>query len=234
MKALFRSAIVQAILTGLMSVYLRLCQATLRWTVEGEDQAEIAWASKAPIVLCFWHSRITLAPLTWPAKRVPVKAMISLSPDGQFITDSVESLGIGAIRGSSTKKNDPAKAKGGAKAFRDALRWLRGNNACAITPDGPRGPKEFFAEGACLLAKTGPAQTLMWGMAASPSIRLKGWDHAMIPVPFGRAASVFMRLDPPSDDLDAEAMAELRAAYEQHLKDVTRRAETLLGLKDAA
>ena len=63
--------------------------------------------------------------------------MVSLSPDGEFIAQAVDRLGFPAIRGSSSKKSAPDKAKGGAEAFRQGLRWLRAGGALALAVVAP-------------------------------------------------------------------------------------------------
>ena len=71
------------------------------------------------------------------------------------------------------------------------LRWLKGGGGIAITPDGPRGPAEQLAEGAVMLAKVSKAPVLLVGLACRPVRRLKTWDQADLPLPFGRGAIVW-------------------------------------------
>jgi lysophospholipid acyltransferase (LPLAT)-like uncharacterized protein len=229
MKRLFRSPQVQAALAWLFAAYLRLTLKTIRWRQENLSAAEAAWGSGGGVLVCFWHSRIALSPACWPLGRAQEpRALISLSPDGQFIAGAVERLGFPAIRGSSAKKTDPAKAKGGATAFRDVLRWVARGGGVAITPDGPRGPAEAMAEGAPMLAKASGAPVLLVGLAASPCLRLKSWDRAMIPLPFGRGAIVWAGLPPVARTADEAALAALNAAWTAELCALTRRAEALV------
>ena len=102
MKALFRNPIVQGLLAAIFAGYLNLCLRTLRWTVSGAERAEGVWDQGGGVVVCFWHSRIALAPGSWPKGRAqPPRVMVSLSPDGQFIASAMEKLGFPAIRGSA-------------------------------------------------------------------------------------------------------------------------------------
>ncbi|MDO1558797.1 lysophospholipid acyltransferase family protein [Brevundimonas sp. 2R-24] len=224
-----RNPIMQGLLSGLLTAWLRLCLSTMRWTREGQDQAEAVWAAGGGVVVCFWHSRVSLAPGCWPLDRAqPPRVLISLSPDGEFIARAVGRLGFPAIRGSSAKKTALDKAKGGAAALRDALRWIRSGGGIAITPDGPRGPAETMAEGAVVLAQAAGAPILLVGLASEPAFRLKTWDTALVPRPFARGGMVWKRLDPPARGVDLEALAKDWAA---ELSALTRRAEALCGAR---
>jgi lysophospholipid acyltransferase (LPLAT)-like uncharacterized protein len=228
-KRLFRSPQVQAALAWLFAGYLKVALSTIRWRQENLSAAEAAWDRGGGVLVCFWHSRIALSPACWPLGRAQEpRALISLSPDGQFIAGAVERLGFPAIRGSSAKKTDPAKAKGGATAFRDVLRWVAKGGGVAITPDGPRGPAEAMAEGTPMLAKASGAPILLVGLAARPCLRLKSWDRAMIPLPFGRGAIVWAGLPPVVRTADEAALEALNAAWTAELSALTRRAEALV------
>lgn len=229
MKRLFRSHRVQAALALLFAGYLKLALATIRWRQENLDEAEAVWDAGGGVLVCFWHGRIALSPACWPLRRAQEpRALISLSPDGQFIAGAVARLGFPAIRGSSTKTSDPKKAKGGAAAFRDVLRWVAKGGGVAITPDGPRGPAERMAEGTPLLAKASGAPVLLVGLAARPCLHLNSWDRAALPLPFGRGAIVWDRLEPVGRDVEAAGLKALNEAWAARLSAATRRAEAMV------
>lgn len=220
-----RHPLVQSAAALLLAGYLRLALSTMRWRWIGRERAEAVWDGGGGVLVCFWHGRIALSPACWPLDRAQEpRALVSLSPDGEFIARAVERLGFPAIRGSSGKRSDPAKAKGGSAAFRDVVRWIRGGGGVAVTPDGPRGPAETMAEGVPLLARVSGAPTLLVGLACRPAIRLGSWDSAMLPIPFGRGAIAFEGpLPPPEGDLP-----EVGRAWAERLTAVTARAEAAL------
>ncbi len=225
MKTLFRSAAVQATLAWILAAYLKFCIVTTRWRSENRAVAEAVWDAKGPVIVCFWHARISISPACWPLDRAQEpRALISLSPDGEFIAKAVSRLGFPAIRGSSTKKSAPDKVKGGATAFRDVLKWLRAGNGIAITPDGPRGPAQTMAEGAVMLARVSRAPVLLVGLASRPARRLATWDRAVLPLPFGRGAIVWDGPIQVGPDDDVEA---LRVEWAQRLTAATEQAEAL-------
>ena len=217
---------VQAALSGLLAAWLWLCHATTRWRFENREAAEGVWSQDGGAIVCFWHSRITLAPVSWPLKGTQEpRVLVSLSPDGEFIARAVQMLGYPAIRGSSSKKSALDKAKGGSAAFRDVLRWIQGGGAIAMTPDGPRGPVEEMAEGAVMLARLSSAPVLLVGMASAPGLTLNTWDKARVPLPFGRGAIVYDGPFQVGRDADLDAV---RADWTARLSAVTRRAEAML------
>lgn len=226
MRGLLQSSAVVAVGAALLAAYLRFCYATMRWTVEGEADAAAVWNAGGPVVICFWHERIGVAPRSWPHGRAqPIRALVSLSRDGEFIARAMAAIGFPAIRGSSSKASAPDKAKGGAQAFREALRWLKAGNAVALTPDGPRGPRREMADGAPMLAKTAAAPVLFLGAACEPRIQLGGWDKGVLPVPFGRGAIVWRGPARADRDVDVET---LRRDWAARLSAATDRAGELL------
>lgn len=205
---------------------MRFCFATIRWTYEGREHAEQVWADGGGVICAFWHSRIGLSPHCWDLTQAqPAKALISLSPDGQFIAKAVALQGFPAVRGSSANKDKADAAKGGSRALRDGLKQLK-IGALAITPDGPRGPMRVMAEGMPLMARMSGAPVLFIGMSCNPAIRLNSWDRALLPLPFGRGAIVYdLRRFP-----EGGAAADVLAPWTELLTAVEARADAITGL----
>lgn len=227
MKAFFRSAAVQQTLATVFAAWLRFCYATTRWTSEGQAMAEAVWAREGGAILCFWHAQIPLAPRCWPQapNRQDMRALISLSADGEFIALTVQKIGFPAIRGSSKKASDPNKNKHGEQALREMAKWVRGGGGIAITPDGPRGPAEVMQGGALTVARITGAPAIFCGLATRPCLRAGSWDRTVIPLPFARGVIVW---DGPAfvekgDDIDA-----MTTQWSTRLTAVQRRAEALV------
>lgn len=223
-----KSSLVLRTAAALFAAYAKLTLATLRWTREGHDIAQGHWAKGGGVILCLWHHNIPLGPATWPASEgaQDLRILISQSKDGEFITQVMERLGFGAIRGSSKKKSDAAKNKNGEQAFREMVRYVRDGNAVAVTPDGPRGPAEIMQKGVVALARATGAPVLMVGLAAAPAWRLNTWDRTVTPKPFGRAAMVWGEPLHAGRDDDADALA---ADWTARLRALDARANALVG-----
>lgn len=231
MKALLRSDGVQAFLGWLLGTYIRVVLHTVRWRHENLEAVEpvLADDTRGAIAL-FWHGRIPLCLATapqWWRKRT--KCLISPSADGEFVARALIMSGFPAIRASSAKKGDAAKARQAVAAIREATTWVAGGGALVVTPDGPRGPNEVIAAGSLQIARRSGQAVYLMGIAAHPAAQMKTWDRVMWAAPFGRGAVVWDGpLYVPSDAGEAE-IATLVEDWSARLAAATRRAEAVVG-----
>ena len=228
MKALLRSDGVQAVLGWLLGVYLKLILRTVRWRHENLECVEPVLADDAAgAIALFWHGRIPLCLATapqWWRKRT--QCLISPSADGEFIAQALAMSGFPAIRVSSAKPGDTAKARQAVAAIREATAWVKGGGALVVTPDGPRGPNEVIAEGALQIARRSGQPIYLMGLAARPSWVLAGtWDKVMFALPFGRGAVVWEGPLWVGEDADIAGLIE---TWSERLSAATRLASTTL------
>lgn len=231
MKNVLRNDGVQAALGWVLGTYLRVILRTVRWRHENVACVEPVLAGDGGAIALFWHGRIPLCLATapqWWRKRT--RAFVSPSSDGQFIADALAMSGFPAIRISSAKKGDAAKARQAVAAIREAVSWVQDGGALVVTPDGPRGPNEIIAPGALQIARRSGQPVFLMGIAAHPAAQLKKtWDKVMFAAPFGRGAVVWEGpLHVPADADDA-AIAALVEDWSARLSAATRRAEALVG-----
>ncbi|MBI1198251.1 MAG: DUF374 domain-containing protein [Phenylobacterium sp.] len=232
MKAFLRSDGVQAFLGWVLGTYLRIVLRTVRWRHENAQCVEpvLADDSRGAIAL-FWHGRIPLCLATapqWWRKRT--RCLVSPSADGEFIARALEMSGFPAIRASSAKRGDAAKARAAVAAIRDAVAWVKGGGALVVTPDGPRGPNEIIAEGSLQIARRSGQPIYLMGIAARPAAQMQStWDKVMWAAPFGRGAVVWEGPLHVPADADAAQIAELIKDWSARLSAATRRAEALVG-----
>jgi len=229
-KALLRSDGVQAFLGWVLGTYIRLILNTVRWRHENLECVEPVLAGDSGAIALFWHGRIPLCLATapqWWRKRT--RAFVSPSADGEFIAQALAMAGFPAIRVSSAKKGDSAKARQAVAAIREAVTWVAEGGALVVTPDGPRGPNELIAPGAVQIAKRSGQPVFLMGIAANPAFQADTWDEVMFALPFGRGAVVWEGpLHVPSDANDA-VVAHLISDWSARLSAATRRAEALVG-----
>ncbi len=228
MRRIFRLKWVQSALALIISGWIAFALATMRWRFENREVADAACAAPEGLIGCFWHGRIAMAVVCRRVlKAKPRRVLISLSPDGEFIAQAVERLGFPAIRGSAGRKGK-ADTKGGASAFRAALRFLADGGVIAITPDGPRGPNQTMPDGPVTLARTAQVPVFLFGLAASPALQLKSWDKGRIPLPFTRGCVVFDGPLHAPRDADAATLEAVRADWQARLIAAQARAEAIL------
>ena len=231
MKNVLRHDGVQAVLGWVLGSYLRLILATVRWRHENLDCVEPVLRGESGAIALFWHGRIPLclstAPQWW---RKRTRAFVSPSADGEFIAKALAMSGFPAIRISSAKKGDAAKARQAVAAIREAVSWVAGGGALVVTPDGPRGPNEVIAPGALQIARRSGQPVFLMGIAASPAAQMmKTWDKVMWAAPFGRGAVVWegpLFVPPDADEAEVQRLVENWSA---RLSAATRRAEALVG-----
>jgi lysophospholipid acyltransferase (LPLAT)-like uncharacterized protein len=227
MKALLRRPAVIRLGSFLFSSYLKLVYATHSWTREGLEHARGVWAdSSTGAILLLWHQGIPLSPNAWPRREggQDMRALISKSADGEFITQVMVDLGFPAIRGSRQRANSVGD-KGGAAALRDMVKWVKDGNAVAITPDGPKGPARIMGEGPATAARLTGVPVLLVGLACRNCVRIKSWDRTILPLPFGKAAMVYHPVLRAGRDDD---LATLARDWTDKLNAVTDRAEAIV------
>ncbi|MBL4647339.1 MAG: lysophospholipid acyltransferase family protein [Gammaproteobacteria bacterium] len=161
----------------ILAHYITFVYQTTRWTFLNEDIPQSYWDEKKPFVTVFWHNRVAMLVFSWCSK-TPLYLMISGHSDGAIIADLVGFKGIKTICGSTSK--------GGAKAFREALRSLKKGETVGITPDGPRGPRFSVNPGAAQIARMAKVDILGVTYSLSHHKRLRSWDRLLFPLPFGR------------------------------------------------
>ena len=167
----------------------RLWTASLRFDITPEAKAAIQSPEDA-VVFVIWHNRLFVIPVCYRRYRRGRRmcGLISASADGAWLAAFFSLLGIGAVRGSSSRH--------GREAAAALVEALRGGSAVGITPDGPRGPRYSFKPGALTVARHAGAPLLLFGADYSRARRLGSWDGFYLPAPFSRVRISCERIEP--------------------------------------
>ena len=131
-KKILRTKLAYSFICWIASKYIKFVSLTLKWKYLNKKHADTLWKNNENFILCFWHGRLLMMPLSWK-KEKKINMLISEHPDGQLISKTVKYFGINTIHGSTSK--------GGTKAIRNIIESLKSGQSVGITPDGPRGPK---------------------------------------------------------------------------------------------
>jgi lysophospholipid acyltransferase (LPLAT)-like uncharacterized protein len=130
-------------------------------------------------VMAFWHGDGIMQSFNYKAYKPNgnLKAIISEHKDGAMMSRIVSGMGIGTIKGSSSK--------GGVKALIGAINAIKEGYDVSITPDGPRGPIYSVADGIVALAQKTDAKIV--GFCSKPQNfwQFNSWDKYKLPKPFG-------------------------------------------------
>ena len=130
-----------------------------------------------------------------------MSVLTSPSKDGDILAGVMANLGMGSVRGSSSRR--------GSTAIRELASLLESGIDLAITPDGPRGPKYSLGPGAVFLAQKTGIPIMPLHARYHSAIRLKTWDNFAIPLPFSRVditMDPYLTIDPEATDLESERL----------------------------
>ncbi|MCH8475049.1 MAG: lysophospholipid acyltransferase family protein [Opitutales bacterium] len=185
---------------------IRLWLSTVRFRVSRET-LEMIRGLPVPVVVLFWHQHLFSASYLslryWKTRKMG--GLISASRDGAWLEAFYALAGIRAVRGSSSFR--------GGEAVREMISLTRQGYDFAITPDGPRGPRYSFKNGAALLVEKSGASILLVHYHYHRFWRLRSWDGFFLPWPF---SSVEVR----AKVLRAEELPAGMAAKATYLKDL--------------
>jgi len=177
---------------------------TLRIRVENEAAYRDRMQRGEPVIFVLWHGR--LLPLGFVHRGQGVVGLASRSADGEYIARVLKHWGFGMVRGSSSK--------GGDTAFRELVRAVRSGRSVAITPDGPRGPREKLKPGVLQLAQLTGAPLVPVAAATSRAWWFVSWDRFLVPKPFATLHVAYgdpIFVERTTSDLDAVAAYVERA-----------------------
>jgi lysophospholipid acyltransferase (LPLAT)-like uncharacterized protein len=198
----------------LMGVILRLWLGTLRVRARSSDgRQHPPDPAVERFIYAFWHESLLA-----PAKiRTGVQIMISQSADGELIAQVCRRLGIGVVRGSSSRD--------GAQGLLDMLR-VGGGLHLALTPDGPRGPRRRVQPGVVLLASCTGLPIVPVGVGFTRAWRARSWDRFAVPWPFSTVVGVLGEPIRVAQQVDRSGLERARAQVETLLCEATQAAES--------
>jgi lysophospholipid acyltransferase (LPLAT)-like uncharacterized protein len=202
------------------ALFIRVLRRTVRLSFEGDAYARRWERERRRFVLAFWHRHLLLMRYAYRGDRMNV--LISQSRDGEIIASAMEHLGIGSVRGSSSR--------GGASGLRAALRQARGGSDLGVTPDGPRGPAKQVQPGVILIAAASGLPIVPVASGASRARVLGSWDRMLLPLPGSRVTFAFgAPLEIPREGRPEEWSPILA----ERLEGLERRAAELAGGRSA-
>jgi lysophospholipid acyltransferase (LPLAT)-like uncharacterized protein len=172
---------------------MKIWCSTLRYEVEdlsGHDGSE-------PRIFLMWHSRIFIIPYIWSRTKGCQRncvVLTSASHDGSMLAHAMKVFGLGAVRGSSSRRLD-----------------------VCITPDGPRGPRYVVQPGVIKVAEFSGARILPIHARCTSAWRLKTWDRLVIPMPFSKVRITYGETLAVPRGLDETAFEATRLRIEEIL-----------------
>ena len=130
---------------------------------------------ESSFLLAFFHQdELCLIPYF---KNSGFSVLVSLSKDGEIMTEASQRLGYLPVRGSSSK--------GAVAGLIAAIKKVKEGYHFAFAVDGPRGPIYKVKEGICAVStKTGRPILPVRAHCSFEYIFNKSWNQAKLPLPF--------------------------------------------------
>ena len=200
------------ILGSLAGWLMKAWCSTLRYEVVDLCGVTKPGGAPSPAILVLWHNRIFAITTIWKkaiGHHRPCVVLTSASHDGSVLARAMSVFGLGAVRGSSSRR--------GVAALIALKRTLKTGTDICITPDGPRGPRYKLQPGIVKLAESTGAPIVPMNVTFSAAWRLKTWDRFVIPKPFSRVKVTYGPLFQIPPRLDESEFAAESLRLEQTL-----------------
>ena len=193
------------------SITSLVCKS-IKWTYLVENEKSNIFNNNQEYIFCCWHNRLFLGPHLLPRNRI-INALQSSHSDGMITSLAFQYLGMKVILGSSKK--------GGMQAFRKMVKCLQSGESVAITPDGPKGPKEVVKEGIIKLAQITqkPIIPLVWSTNRYKVIN--SWDNFIIPFPFSKGVYSFGNPIYIEEKMNEEAIRKAKTNLQHEIQRLT-------------
>lgn len=203
------TALKPRVLGFLIGSFIRLLTKTLRVRIT-DDSGLLSDPPRQGLIWMFWHNRMLVVPglySRYTRKFRQAAVLTSASRDGAMLAAVMRRFGLGAVRGSSSRR--------GAQAMIECRRLLKQNYYIGITPDGPRGPLYEMQPGVVQLARLCAVPVVPITVEYEKSWRLKSWDRFFIPRPFSVVHVRFLPFVEVSGHEDPEAARQRLTALLQ-------------------
>ena len=214
-KKLLKHFIVQQLLAFIAFIYIVFVKITSNIKYENIDSPKKYWQNKKPFILAFWHGQLMTFSYTWKINK-KLNILASSHSDGRFGASIARYFKVNNIPISSDSNN---------LSLRPIFKILNSNNYIAITPDGPRGPKEKVAEGIIKIAKISKVPIIPVGFGSSKNFCLKSWDSFLITLPFSKCRIVWGDSITIPENLEEQEIVTYKKIIEEKINECVKKAK---------
>ncbi len=218
----FKHRCLLAVIPPVYRLLTSLLFASYRVKIHGFNHFLSCAESGKPLIVVFWHYGLLFNMSR--DEGVKFTAMVSASRDGEYIARTLNSMGVGTVRGSRNKK--------GVTAMKGLLRNLKQGKTAVLVADGSQGPPRIMQPGAILLASRTGTPVLAMGWGANRYRTFNSWDRTALPMPFARINLWYSEPIHVPPGLDSTGIEKYRQLMEERLNELYRNSWEEFGIKE--
>jgi len=215
-KKILRTKLAYSIICWVGAKYIKFVSFTNSWSFINKKYVENLWKKNEAFILCFWHGRLLMMPLSWNKKK-KINVLISTHSDGQLLSKTVKHFNIETITGSSSK--------GGSEAIRNIIKSLKSGISIGMTPDGPRGPRMKVNSAIIKIASLTGHKIVPLSYSVKKKFFLNSWDKFLVALPFGKGCFVWGKPIKIKKNISTNEDLKLSKRLENNLLKLTKKAD---------
>ena len=215
-KKILRTKLAYSVICWIGAKYIKFVSFTNSWTFINKKYVENLWKKNESFILCFWHGRLLMMPLSWN-KEKKINVLISAHSDGQLLSKTVKYFNIETITGSSSK--------GGSEAIRNIIKSLKSGISIGMTPDGPRGPRMKVNSAIIKIASLTGHKIVPLSYSVKKKFFLNSWDKFLVALPFGKGCFIWGKPIKIKKNISTNEDLKLSKILENNLLKLTKKAD---------
>ena len=215
-KKILRTKLAYSVICWVGAKYIKFVSFTNSWSFINKKYVENLWKKNESFILCFWHGRLLMMPLSWNKKK-KINVLISTHSDGQLLSKTVKHFNIETITGSSSK--------GGSEAIRNIIKSLKSGISIGMTPDGPRGPRMKVNSAIIKIASLTGHKIVPLSYSVKKKFFLNSWDKFLVALPFGKGCFVWGKPIKIKKNISTNEDLKLSKRLENNLLKLTKKAD---------
>ncbi len=215
-KKILRTKLAYSVICWIGAKYIKFVSFTNSWTFINKKYVENLWKKNESFILCFWHGRLLMMPLSWN-KEKKINVLISAHSDGQLLSKTVKYFNIETITGSTSK--------GGSEAIRNIIKSLKSEISIGMTPDGPRGPRMKVNSAIIKIASLTGHKIVPLSYSVKKKFFLNSWDKFLVALPFGKGCFIWGKPIKIKKNISTNEDLKLSKKLENNLLKLTKKAD---------
>ena len=211
----FKQRLIMALAPPIVGFILRAISYTCRYSEHDRDRIQQVQEKHGSVLLGLWHEGLVVVTLAW--RDTGYHGLTSYSFDGELAARLLQTMGLKALRGSSSK--------GGFAALGHLAKATQKVGMVGLTLDGPKGPRREAKPGLAIVSVKTGVPIIPVAFAAPGAWRMKSWDKLIIPKPFCEIRSAYGNPIDPNEFKGPKQIERIRVAIEEEMARIHKTIE---------